>query len=70
MVQHSSGRYYYPIICCFIKIQNGFTVVVPAYPGCPEKEAIITGVCLLLFAVEVAAEDGAAGIQAVCSVAT
>ena len=22
------------------QIQNGFTFLVPAYPGCPEKEAI------------------------------
>ena len=25
---------------CFIKIQNGLTFLVPAYPGCPGKEAI------------------------------
>jgi len=24
-----------PSISCFIKIQNGFTFLVPAYPGCP-----------------------------------
>jgi len=29
-----------PIISCFIKIQNGLTFLVAAYPGCPEKEAI------------------------------
>jgi len=29
-----------PIFSCFIKIQNGLTFVVPAYPGCPGKEAI------------------------------
>ena len=29
-----------PIISCFIKIQNGSIFLVPAYPGCPEKEAI------------------------------
>ena len=29
-----------PIISCFIKIQNGRTFLVAAYPGCPEKEAI------------------------------
>ena len=28
-----------PIVSCFIEIQNGLTVVVPAYPGCPGKEA-------------------------------
>jgi len=31
----------HPIISCFIiKIQNGLTFLVLAYPGCPEKEAI------------------------------
>jgi len=29
-----------PIISCFIKIQTGLTFLVPAYPGCPRKEAI------------------------------
>jgi len=29
-----------PIISRLIKIQNGFTLQVPAYSGCPEKEAI------------------------------
>ena len=29
-----------PIISCFIKIQNGFAFLVPAYPDCPGKEAI------------------------------
>jgi len=24
----------------FIKIQNGFTFLMPAYPGCPGKEAV------------------------------
>ena len=28
------------IISCFIKIQNGFTYRVPAYPGCPGKQAV------------------------------
>jgi len=28
-----------PIISCFIKIQNGFSFLVPACPGCPGKEA-------------------------------
>jgi len=28
------------IVSCFIKIQNGFTFLVPAEPGCPGKEAI------------------------------
>jgi len=30
----------HPIISCFIKIQNGSAFLVPAYPGCPGKEAI------------------------------
>ena len=29
-----------PIISCLIYIQSGFTVLVPAYPGCPGKEAV------------------------------
>jgi len=28
------------MISCFIKIQNGFAFLVPAYPGCPGKKAI------------------------------
>jgi len=30
----------HPIISCFIKIQIGLTFLVPAYPGCPEKETL------------------------------
>jgi len=30
----------HPIVSCFIKIQNGFTFLMPAYPACPGKEAI------------------------------
>jgi len=34
-------------ISCFFKIQNGFTFLVPADPGCPGKEAIKwVSVCL------------------------
>jgi len=29
-----------PIISCHIFIQTGFTFLVPAYPGCPGKEAV------------------------------
>ena len=29
-----------PIIFCFIKIQNGLTFLLPAYPGCPGKQAV------------------------------
>jgi len=35
------------IVSCFIKIQTGLTFLVPAYPGCPGKEAIKrVSVCL------------------------
>jgi len=35
-----------PVISCFIKIQNSLTFLVPAYPGCPGKEAVErTSVC-------------------------
>jgi len=30
----------HPIISCFIIIQIGLTFLVPAYPGCPGKEAV------------------------------
>jgi len=36
----SSWCHCHHIICSFIKIQNGLTFLVPAYPGCPGKEAI------------------------------
>jgi len=29
-----------PIISCFVKIQNDSAFLVPAYPDCPEKEAV------------------------------
>ena len=29
-----------PIISCFVKIEIGVTFLVPAYPGCPGKEAV------------------------------
>ena len=29
-----------PIISCLVEIQTGFTFLVPAYPGCPGKEAV------------------------------
>ena len=32
--------HYHPIISCFIKIHTGLTFLMPAYPGCPRKEAI------------------------------
>jgi len=40
----SSWCHYNPITSCFIKIHIGLTFLVPAYPGCPGKEAM--GVCL------------------------
>ena len=36
----SSWCHCHPIISCFIKIQIGLTFLVPAYQGCPGKEAI------------------------------
>jgi len=36
----SSWCHCHPIISCFIKIQIGLTFLVPAYSGCPGKEAI------------------------------
>jgi len=36
----SSWCHCHPIISCFIKIQIGLTFLVPAYRGCPWKEAI------------------------------
>ena len=39
-----------PIISCFVKIQNGLIFLVPAYLGCPGKEAIKwVSVCLSLW---------------------
>ena len=36
-----------PIISCFIKIQNGFTFLMPAYPGSPGKDSVkLVSVCL------------------------
>ena len=31
------------VISCVIKIQTGFTLLVPAYPDCPGKEAVKWG---------------------------
>jgi len=36
----SSWCHCHPIISCFIKIQNGFILMMPAYPGCPGKQAV------------------------------
>jgi len=37
----------HPIISCFIKIQIGLAFLVPAYPGCPGKDAVKrVSVCL------------------------
>ena len=45
----SSRCHYHPIISCFIKIQNCFTFLVSAYPGCAGKVAIKwVSLCLLL----------------------
>jgi len=43
----------HPIVSCFVKIQIGFTFLIPAYPGCPGKEAVkgvsILGPCRYFF---------------------
>jgi len=36
----SSSFHCYPIVSCFIKIQNDLTFLVLAYPGRPGKEAV------------------------------
>ena len=38
-----------PIISCLIKIKTGFTFLVPAYPGCPGKEAVKHVVVVVVF---------------------
>jgi len=35
-----SWCHFHPIISCFIKIRNDFTFLMPAYPGCPGKDAM------------------------------
>ena len=39
-------------VSCFSKIQIGFTFLVPAYPGCPGKEAVKWLLLLLLDSME------------------
>jgi len=36
----SSWCHCHPIISCFIKIHNGLTFLVPAYPGCLERACV------------------------------
>jgi len=36
------------VISCFIKIQIGLTFLVPAYSGCPGKEAVKRFLAILL----------------------
>jgi len=45
----SSWCHYHPVISCFIRIHNGFTFLVLAYPSCPGKEAVKWVSVLLLF---------------------
>ena len=47
----SSWCHCHPIISCFIKIQIGLTFLIPAYPGCPGKEAIKRVSVLSVFSV-------------------
>jgi len=38
-----------PVNSCFIKVQIGLTLLMPAYPGCPGKEAVRrVSVCLFV----------------------
>jgi len=49
MVQLMSLSQYHTVVC-FIKIQNGLTFLVLAYPGCPGKVAVKwLSVCLWCF---------------------
>jgi len=49
----SSWCHCHPIISCFTKIHIGLTFLVPAYPGCPAKEAVKrVSVCLWIIPVE------------------
>jgi len=41
-------------VSCSSKIQIGFTFLVPAYPGCPGKEAVKWLLLLLLLVCETA----------------
>jgi len=47
----SNSCHCHPIISCFIKIQIGLTLLVPAYPGCPEKRPLngCLFVCLCIY---------------------
>jgi len=45
----SSWCHCHPVISCFIKIQNHLTFLVPAYPGCPGKEAATRRMCVFVF---------------------
>ena len=36
----SSWCHCHPIVSCIIKIQDGLTFLVSAYPGCPGNEAV------------------------------
>jgi len=45
----SSWYHCHRIISCFIRIQIGLTFLVPAYPGCPGKEATeLISVCVFM----------------------
>jgi len=44
----SSWCHCQPVISCFINIQNGLTFAMPAYAGCPGKQAIKwVSVCII-----------------------
>ena len=44
-------------VSCSSKIQIGFTFLVPAYPGCPGKEAVKWLLLLLLLTFKINTED-------------
>jgi len=57
IVQLTTLPFCHPIVYNFIKIQIGLTFLVPAYPGCPGKEAdkryLFVGARVRLFAFSV-----------------
>jgi len=47
---HMAQRMPLPLtVSCFSKIQTGFTFLVPAHPGSPERRVTIVGLCVCLY---------------------
>ena len=44
-------------VSCSSKIQIGFTFLVPAYPGCPRKEAVMVVVVVIYGLVQTDSRD-------------